>query len=99
MKADSQPDMSPSGGLVTWVDLGDGASSTRLAEAARRQGVRVSPGTRFTYRGTHDRFVRIPYTLPSEQLEDVVRRLARAADAAYAGRGSISRAAPLVWTA
>ena len=58
----------PSGGLVTWVDLGPGASSTLLADAVRAQGVRVTPGTRFTVGGTHDRFLRLPYTLPDDQL-------------------------------
>lgn len=89
----------PAGGLVTWVDLGAGASSTRLAQAARRHGVRVSPGTRFTFRATHDRYLRLPYTLPEDQLTLAVQRLATAATEAAGGRGSIRPTAPLVWTA
>jgi DNA-binding transcriptional MocR family regulator len=89
----------PTGGLVTWVDLGPGASSTRLAAAARRHGVRVTPGTRFTMNGTHDRFLRLPYTLPEEQLVSAVERLATAAATVSGRRDGSQSAAPLVWTA
>ena len=89
----------PAGGLVLWVDLGAGVSSTRLAQAARDQGVRVTPGTRFTFRATHDRFLRLPYTLPEDQLVAAVERLATAAAQVTGGRGSIRSKAPLVWTA
>ncbi|MDX6221572.1 MAG: hypothetical protein QOD91_626 [Frankiales bacterium] len=89
----------PAGGLVTWVDLGAGASSTRLAQAARQHGVRVTPGTRFTFRGTHDRFLRLPYTLAEDQLVSAVERLATAASSVTGRGGSIRPTAPLVWTA
>lgn len=99
--AEHAPQWSPSrpaGGLVTWVDLGPGASSTRLAQAAREHGVRVTPGTRFTFRATHDRFLRLPYTLSEDQLVTAVERLAAAAQVTV-GRGRIRSTAPLVWTA
>jgi DNA-binding transcriptional MocR family regulator len=89
----------PAGGLVTWVDLGQGASSTRLADAARRHGVRVTPGTRFTYGGTHDRFLRLPYTLPEDQLVTAVERLAAAEATVRQRGGTIRSTTSLVWTA
>jgi DNA-binding transcriptional MocR family regulator len=100
--AEHAPDWSPSrpaGGLVSWVDLGPGASSTRLAQTAREHGVRVTPGTRFTFRGTHDRFLRLPYTLPEDQLVTAVERLGAAAREVTRGAGGSRTTAPLVWTA
>ena len=79
----------PTGGLVTWIDLGPDTSSTRLAAAARQHGVRVSPGTRFALNGTHDRYLRLPYTLPDDQLVVAVERLAVAA-AATAPTGGVA---------
>lgn len=69
----------PAGGLHAWVDLGD-RSSTRLAHAARRHGVRITPGPRFTITGSHDQFIRIPFVRPSDVLEDAVRRLVLASE-------------------
>jgi DNA-binding transcriptional MocR family regulator len=100
--AEHAPDWSPSrpaGGLVSWVDLGPGGSSTRLAQTAREHGVRVTPGTRFTFRGTHDRFLRLPYTLPEDQLVTAVERLGAAAREVTRGAGGSRTTAPLVWTA
>jgi DNA-binding transcriptional MocR family regulator len=99
--ADQLPHWSPTrpaGGVATWVDLGDGCSSTRLAEAARSCGVRVTPGPRFTLQGTHDRFLRLPWTLPGEQLSQAVDLLALASRSARPGRGRLAER-PLVWTA
>ena len=85
--------------MITWVDLGPGASSTLLADAVRAHGVRVTPGTRFSVGGTHDRFLRLPYTLPEDQLVAAVEGLAAAA-ASVVGRSSRVRSStPLVWTA
>ncbi len=85
----------PSGGVALWVDLGS-RSSTRLTLAARREGVRTTPGARFTLAGTHDRFLRIPFTHAEPVLSDAVRRLARAA-----GRQNATLAGqePVTWTA
>ncbi|HST64873.1 MAG TPA: PLP-dependent aminotransferase family protein [Mycobacteriales bacterium] len=84
----------PAGGMFLWVDLG-GLSSTRLSAAARALGVRVPPGTRFSTSRTHDRYLRLPFTLPSAQLAEAVRRLQRAATA-----DSTPRTAPAaaIWT-
>ena len=67
----------PSGGLVSWVDLGE-TSSTRLAVAAMDAGVRITPGPRFGLGGTHDRFLRLPFCLPEPDLDAAVARLALA---------------------
>ena len=87
----------PSGGLALWVDLGAGTSSTALTRAARTHGVRLTPGPRFTVGGTHDRFLRLPYTLPVRELREAVRRL-RAASADLPGPAvGVAVAAP-TWT-
>ena len=88
----------PAGGLAAWVDLG-GGSSSRLADRALEHGVRVTPGPRFTVHGTHDRWVRIPFVLPPEQLEDAVRRLAAAATDLQPARPRRHSAADTAWTA
>ncbi|MCU4185243.1 PLP-dependent aminotransferase family protein [Acidiferrimicrobium sp. IK] len=88
----------PAGGLAAWVDLG-GGSSSRLADEARHHGVRVTPGPRFTVHGTHDRWVRIPFVLPPQQLEDAIRRLAAAAVDLQPARPRRHAAADKAWTA
>ena len=87
----------PRGGLATWVDLGGRASSTRLATAALACGVRLTPGPRFSLSGTHDRFLRLPFTLPEAQLDEAAGRLVAASHAADPRVAAES--APLVWTA
>jgi DNA-binding transcriptional MocR family regulator len=67
----------PGGGLAIWVEL-DAAVSTALAVAAGRQGVRLAPGPRFGVDGTLERFLRLPFVLPAEELDDAVTRIAAA---------------------
>ena len=55
-----------------------GADSSALSAAASRLGLDVPPGPRFGVDGTLERFIRIPYTLPEEQLGEAVGLLARA---------------------
>ena len=50
-------------------------SATRLAAQALEIGVRLTAGPRFTVRGTADRWLRLPYTLPAEQMDDVASLL------------------------
>jgi DNA-binding transcriptional MocR family regulator len=83
----------PAGGAVLWADLGR-LSSTRLAVAARAEGVRVPPGTRFSLTGTHDRWLRLPYTQPVPVLADAMTRLRRAAARVGPTDGPVPR-----WTA
>lgn len=49
------------GGLSLWVGLGAPMSSA-LAQAAQRRGVRITAGAKFGTDGTHERFIRVPFT-------------------------------------
>jgi DNA-binding transcriptional MocR family regulator len=88
----------PRGGLAVWVELA-GASSTRLAQHALAQGVRVTPGPRFTVTGTHDRWLRLPFVQPPDRLADAVRRLVAAAAEAGPATGRRRSSADTAWTA
>ena len=68
----------PEGGLALWCRL-DEPISSRLTLAAEQQGVQLVPGARFAVHGSLERRLRLPYTLPADQLEEAVRRVARAA--------------------
>ncbi|WP_018350688.1 aminotransferase class I/II-fold pyridoxal phosphate-dependent enzyme [Longispora albida] len=65
----------PAGGMSLWVEL-DAPVSTALARAAEAYRVRVAAGPRFGLDGLMERFIRVPFTLPEESLQEVVRRLA-----------------------
>ena len=65
----------PGGGLAVWCALPSG-SAVGLADAAERVGVGVTPGPLFAAEGGLDRFVRIPWTRPADELVGAVERLA-----------------------
>jgi DNA-binding transcriptional MocR family regulator len=65
----------PAGGLTLWAEL-DGPVSSALSRAAEEVGVRLAPGPRFGLDGTLERFLRLPFTLPVDDLTEAVRRLA-----------------------
>jgi len=65
----------PPGGATIWAEL-DGPISSALARAAEDVGVRLAPGPRFGLDGTLERFLRLPFALPAEQLTEAVRRIA-----------------------
>lgn len=67
----------PAGGLSLWIEL-DVARSTALAAVADRHGMRIAAGPRFGVDGAFERYLRIPYALPTPVLEDGVARLALA---------------------
>jgi DNA-binding transcriptional MocR family regulator len=67
----------PTGGLALWCRLPSGSAAT-LAVAAEALGVIVSPGPVFAVEGGLDRFVRIPWTRPPDELREAVARLSRA---------------------
>ncbi|MEZ5228117.1 MAG: hypothetical protein R2710_16020 [Acidimicrobiales bacterium] len=69
------------GGLVTWVELPEGAASD-FARFAARFGVSVAGSREFASSSYVDDHLRLPYTNPPAQIEEAVRRLA-AAWAAY----------------
>ncbi|MGP4015138.1 MocR-like transcription factor YczR [Saccharopolyspora sp. 5N708] len=84
----------PDGGLSLWCDIGAPVSS-RLAVAAEQHGVRVAPGARFSVHGSLERWVRLPYTLPGDQLVEAIRRLAAAAAAVHEAPGPSLLTAPI----
>ena len=63
--------------MSLWVRL-PAPMSTALSAAASRMGLEIPPGPRFGVDGTLERFIRVPYTLPEEQLTEAVELLARA---------------------
>ena len=68
----------PVGGLSLWVDLGE-PSAAALCARATAYGVRVESGSRFGVDpGTFEQRIRIPFTLPTETLDEAVQRLAAA---------------------
>lgn len=67
----------PAGGLTLWAEL-DAPVSSALARSAEIRGVRLAPGPRFGIDGTLERFLRLPFTLPAEQLVDAAERIAAA---------------------
>jgi DNA-binding transcriptional MocR family regulator len=74
------PDWRPvsgSGGMALWVRL-PAPMSSALSAAASRMGLEIPPGPRFGVDGTLERFIRVPYTLPDDQLTEAIELLARA---------------------
>ena len=67
----------PAGGLSLWIEL-DAPRSTALAAIADRHGMRLAAGPRFGVDGAFERYLRLPYSLPTPVLEDAVARLAPA---------------------
>ena len=67
----------PTGGLALWMRL-PAPMSSALSAAASRLGVDIPPGPRFGVDGTLERYIRVPYTLPEDQLTEGVTLLARA---------------------
>jgi len=65
----------PQGGLSLWAEL-DAPLSTPLTLLATQAGVVVVPGSRFGIDGTLERFLRLPFSLPAQRLDEAVRRLA-----------------------
>ena len=87
--------VTPTGGLSLWCQLPEPLSSA-LAASAERQGVLLTPGPTFTLDGSHERFVRLPYSRPAEELAEAVRRLALAWEDARAHRLTARAGVPLV---
>ncbi len=79
----------PTGGVALWAEL-DAPVSSALARTAEDLGVRLAPGPRFGIDGTMERFVRLPYTLPPDDLVTAVSRLAVA-------RHDLDQHAPRPW--
>lgn len=67
----------PDGGLSLWVELPT-PLSTALTVAAEGRGVLLAAGPQFAVEGGLERFLRIPFTLGPEVLQDAVGRIALA---------------------
>ncbi|MCD4852233.1 PLP-dependent aminotransferase family protein [Arthrobacter sp. AK01] len=69
----------PRGGLTVWCRL-PSPCSTALTVLAPDFGLRLAAGPRFGAGGAFEQYLRVPYTLPPEQLESAVRALRAAQD-------------------
>lgn len=75
----------PPGGLSFWIKLEDMISS-RLAATAPDYGVTIAAGPRFGVGGAFERHIRLPYSLPGDELETAVRQLSSTRQAILNGR-------------
>ena len=64
----------PPGGVSLWIDLGKPVSTLVVARAESYQ-LRLAVGSRFGLSGTFENYLRIPFTLPAQELVVVVERL------------------------
>ncbi|KRE69105.1 MocR-like transcription factor YczR [Arthrobacter sp. Soil762] len=69
----------PAGGLSVWCRL-PAPVSTALTMIAPDFGIRLAAGPRFGIGGAFERYLRVPFTLPPEQLETAVLALRSAQD-------------------
>ncbi|SDT83368.1 transcriptional regulator, GntR family [Streptomyces sp. TLI_053] len=86
--------LQPAGGVTLWATFSEPVSS-RLAAMAPDHGVTIAAGPRFGVGGAFERNIRLPYTLPSSQLIQAIRRLARAEQALAQGATGTHTPAPI----
>ena len=67
----------PDGGLTVWVNLGAPVSS-QLTLAARNEGLLLAAGPLFGIDGAFERYLRVPFSHPLDELERAVDALQRA---------------------
>lgn len=84
----------PAGGLSLWSRLPQPISSA-LTIAAETEGLRLAAGPRFGVDGAFERRLRLPYTLPEDQLDEAVIRLGRAARKVGRGRKAPASVKPV----
>ena len=84
----------PAGGLTLWATFPQPISS-RLAAIAPDYGVTIAAGPRFGIGGAFERNIRLPYTLPQDQLTQAIRRLAQAEQALTRGATGAHSPAPV----
>jgi DNA-binding transcriptional MocR family regulator len=68
----------PHGGISSWARLPT-PDATRLAAAAAREGIAITPGPAFSVDGTFEHHIRLPFTLPPDDLRDAIERLSQLA--------------------
>jgi len=66
-----------SGGLTAWINLGAPVSS-QLTLAARSHGLLLAAGPRFGIDGAFERFIRIPFTHPTDETDRAISALSSA---------------------
>lgn len=88
----------PQGGLSIWTEL-PVPVATALAYAAREQGLRIAPGSRFGVDGALDRYLRLPFSMPENDLDIAVDRLGCAWDNVMRGKCRKTNAVPEYLTA
>lgn len=84
----------PAGGMTLWATFPEPISS-RLAAIAPDHGVTIAAGPRFGVGGAFERNIRLPYTLPADQLTQAIRRLAQAEQALTQGATGTHTPAPV----
>ena len=91
----------PAGGLSLWCELpGPGRGlGIALADEAERHGVIIAPGPVFAPDGGLDRFVRIPWTRRTDELERAVAGIAEAWAVVSARQSTASRSSGRVMVA
>lgn len=85
----------PAGGLALWCELPEPLSSA-LTTAAERQHVLLASGSSFAPEGGLERYIRLPYTRPVNELNEAVARLAVAWEDAKRHRTANAGRSPLV---
>lgn len=67
----------PEGGYFLWLRLPNG-NAAEFAQVALRSGVVICPGTLFSVDASHQAYVRLPFLLDEEILQEGIKRLAQA---------------------
>ncbi|WP_165422773.1 PLP-dependent aminotransferase family protein [Ktedonosporobacter rubrisoli] len=67
----------PAGGYFGWLRLPAG-NAQELAQLALRHGVLICPGSMFSVDGTHQSYVRLPFLVDTEIMQEGIARLASA---------------------
>lgn len=83
----------PGGGLSVWVKL-PAPIATRLAAAAARERVLITPGPSFSVDGTFERHIRLPFCAPSGELRSAVGTLYDLAGRLGASTAEMTEALP-----
>lgn len=80
----------PEGGLSFWVELPD-MLATQFAARAETAGIHLGAGTRFGLSGAFDRYLRMPFSLDSAELESALLRLKSIWTTLGSGESSLKR--------